>query len=309
MHPFEVGTIIGGYTIGRLLAEGGMAWIYQAKSPRARRPVALKILRPEYNDNEEYRERFAYEAGVMRSLRHPHIVPVYASGEENGMLYFAMRLVRGPSLAELLSRRRFSPLTAWQILNPIAKALDFAHENRIVHRDIKPGNILVESRLLESAKGENGENGEGINGKKPKRGHHVYLTDFGLCQSSGAPSRNRDGFSLGTPQYMSPEQVLDERLMPASDVYSLGVVVYEMLLGKLPFDAPRPRAIAFKHVRQTPPPPRSLRPDFPGPLEAVLMRALAKRPKDRFDSAGEFSLDYAHAVQEIAPEARRIEFW
>jgi serine/threonine-protein kinase len=217
-----------------------------------------------------------------------------------------MRLVRGPSLAELLSRRRFSPLTAWQILNPIAKALDFAHENRIVHRDIKPGNILVESRALDNT---NGVNREIENSEKPKRGHHVYLTDFGLSQSSGASSRNRDGFSLGTPQYMSPEQVLDERLMPASDVYSLGVVVYEMLLGKLPFDAPRPRAIAFKHVRQTPPSPRSLHTDFPDPLEAVLMRALAKRPKDRFGSAGEFSLAYAHAIQEVEPNARRIEYW
>jgi serine/threonine-protein kinase len=184
-------------------------------------------------------------------------------------------------------------VTAWQILDPISRALDFAHQHGVIHRDIKPGNILVESTFAADG----------------SRGNHVYLADFGLSKVRGASSLTKVGISVGTPHYMSPEQVLDQKLAPPSDEYSLAVVLYEMLLGRLPFYAHKPQQIAFKHVHDRPPAPRSLCPDFPKPLDEVLMWALAKNPKDRYASAGEFSMAYAQAVQAISPEERKAEYW
>ncbi len=293
MQDSLIGAQIGGFIIGRRLAEGGMGSVYQASRPGSDDEVAIKILRPTLTDDSEFRQRFEREAQLMQTLQHPHIVPIYAYGEQDGMLYFAMRLVRGPSLHELLNRRRFSPVTAWQILDPIAQALDCAHQHGVIHRDIKPGNILVESTVAADG----------------SRGNHVYLTDFGLSKVRGASSLTKAGVSVGTPHYMSPEQVLDKKLAPSSDVYSLAVVLYEMLLGRVPFDAPKPQQIAFKHVHDRPPSPCSLHPDFPKPLDEVLMWALAKNPKDRYGSAGEFSMAYAQAVQAISPEERKAEYW
>ncbi len=293
MQDNLTGKHIGGYILGREVAEGGMGSVYQATRPDSEEIVAIKILLPEYADDSEYRQRFTREAQLMQSLQHPHIVPIYAYGEQDDILYFAMRLIRGPSLFELLNRRRFSPLTAWQILYPISQALDFAHARGVIHRDIKPGNILV----------------EGVTAPDGTKGNHVYLMDFGLSKVSGARSLTKVGVSVGTPHYMSPEQVMDQKPGPQSDVYSLAVVMYEMLLGRLPFNARKPQEIAFKHVHDKPPSPSLVHPYFPLPVDAVLMRALAKNPKERYASAGEFSIDYAHAVQEISPEQRKAEYW
>ncbi|MEP7289416.1 MAG: serine/threonine-protein kinase [Chloroflexota bacterium] len=283
------GVEIGGFVIGPHLAEGGMGSVYQAFQPGSNGPLAIKVMLPEFSEDAELRERFEREASLMQSLNHPHIMPVFAAGEQNGMLYFVMPFVRGPSLYELLGRRRFSPMTAWQILNPVAQALGYAHSRGVVHRDIKPGNILIESR-------------------KPK-GNHVYLVDFGLSKVVGAATLTRTGIALGTPHYMAPEQVLSKPFTPLSDLYTLGVLMYEVLLGQLPFNALKPQDIAFMHVHDLPPTPRSLRPDFPKPLEPILLQALAKDPKDRFASADEFRLAYAQAVQRISPEARKVEYW
>ncbi len=286
------GTQIGGYTLLQQLAEGGMGSVYRAERPGSAEPVALKILLPELKNDRDSRQRFEREVRAMQSLRHPHIIPVYDHGEDNGILYFAMRLVHGPSLFDLLNRRCFSPLTAWQILDPIAQALDFAHQHGVIHRDIKPGNILIEAT-----------NSDG------QYGNHVYLADFGLSKIMGGSAVTKKGASLGTPYYMSPEQVMDQPLTPQSDVYSLAVVIYETLLGRLPFYGKRPQEVAFKHVDDEPPSPRSLHPDFPLPVDAVIMRAMAKSPSARFMTAGEFSLAYAQAVQAVDPEARQREYW
>ncbi len=293
MQDNLVGKHIGGYLIGREVAEGGMGSVYQATRPGSDEIVAIKILLPAYTNDSEYRQRFAREAQLMQSLQHPHIVPIYAYGEQDDILYIAMRLVRGPSLFDLLNRRRFSPLTAWQILYPISQALDFAHERGVIHRDIKPGNILV----------------EGTTAPDGTKGNHVYLMDFGLSKVSGARSLTKVGVSVGTPHYMAPEQVMDQKPVPQSDVYSLAVVVYEMLLGRLPFTARKPQEIAFKHVHDKPPSPSQVHPYFPPLLDAVLIRALAKNPRDRYASAEEFSMAYAHAVQAISPEERKAEYW
>jgi serine/threonine protein kinase len=292
MRTLKIGTQIGAYTITRRLGEGGMASVYEAVRSGSKRPVALKLLLPDQNSDRDSRQRFKREMQAMQAMRHPHIVPIYDCGEADGVLYFAMRLVKGPSLFSLLARRHFSPLAAWQILFPISQALDYAHQHKVIHRDIKPGNILVEST-----------------GTRGKPGNHVYLVDFGLSKHIGEPSLTRDGLSLGTPHYMSPEQVLDRRLTPQSDVYSLAVVIYETLLGRVPFYGRKPQEIAFKQVEEKPPPPRSLHPNFPQALEAVLMKAMAKRPHYRFATAAEFSRAYAEAVQAVEPAARKEDYW
>ena len=283
------GSEIGGLVVGPLLAEGGMGSVYQAFRPGSKELLALKVMLPEYAEDQELRERFIRETRVMQTLQHEHIMPVYDAGEENGILYLVMPFVRGPSVFDLLERRRFSPLTAWQILSPVAEALDYAHTRGVVHRDIKPGNLLVEAR------------GE--------KGNHIYLVDFGLSKMVGAKTLTRAGVTLGTPHYMAPELVLAKPPTPQTDIYSLGVVLYELLLGRLPFISKKPQDIAFRHVYDIPPAPHALRPDFPKSLEPVLLQALAKKPRDRFKTAGEFRVAYARAVEDIESAARRVEYW
>lgn len=283
------GQEIGGYVIGQLIAEGGMGMVYQAFRPGSNEPLAIKVLITDKDEDDEYRHRFIREAKLMQALEHPHIMPVYGAGEQDNMVYFVMPFVRGPSLFELMGRRRFTPLTTWQILSPIAQALDYAHAHGIIHRDIKPGNVLVEPRKEET--------------------HHVYLLDFGLSKIAGARTLTKTGISVGTPHYMAPEQVLAKQLGPYTDVYALGVVLYEMLLGKVPFDAPRAPDLAFMHVRDAPPAPRIVNPDFPKPLEDVILRSLTKQPKDRYATAGELRTAYAEAVEKVAPEGRSMEYW
>src|SRR5260221_3630538 len=280
---------IDGYMIGERLADGGMGSIYQAYRAGSKDQLAIKVMLPEYSEDTEFRQRFEREAVLMQSLRHPNIMPVYASGERDGLLYFIMPLVRGPSLYDLMGRRRFSPVTAWQILSPVADALDYAHGRGVIHRDIKPGNILIEAR-------------------KPK-GNHVYLVDFGLSKVAGTKTLTRTGISLGTPHYMSPEQVLARKLTPQTDLYSLGVLVYELLLGRLPFVAQKPQEIALMHVHEMPTAPHLFRQDFPRALEPVILKAIAKDPTDRYESAAAFKLAYAKAVQDISSEARKVEYW
>ncbi len=284
-----IGAQIGGFVVGDHVAEGGMGSVYMCHRPGSQDALAIKIMLPEHTEDDEYRERFEREAKTMQSLAHPHIMPVEAWGEENGVLYLVMPFVRGPSVFDLLGRRRFSPLTAWQILNPVAQALGYAHEQGVIHRDIKPSNMLVEARK--------------------ETGNHLYLVDFGLSKVAGMKTLTRTGVSLGTPHYMSPEQVRAKRLTSQTDLYSLGVVVYELLLGRLPFVGDKSFDIAFSHVREPVPVPRSLRPDFPVPLEPILLRALAKDPQDRFTTAEEFRMAYAQAVQTIEPDARKVEYW
>lgn len=284
-----VGQQLASYTVGNCIAVGGMGSIHYAHGPAVDESLAIKILRSEYSEQVEYRQRFEREAYLLMTLDHPNVLPVYDYGQADGLLFLVMRLVRGPSLYELQTRRHFSPLTAQQLLDPLAQALDYAHDHGVIHRDIKPGNILIEAH--------------------PTRGNHLYLADFGLSKVNTDVNLTARGTSLGTPQYMSPEQVMDYALDRRSDVYSLGLVMYETLLGRLPFHAKTPQQVAYMHVKDQPPPPRQFAPSFPPAIEDVLMRALAKNIRDRFASAGEFNQAYNAAVQKISIEHRRADYW
>ncbi len=285
-----IGRRIAGYSIGPLLGIGGMAAVYQATSPIVMTdPLAIKILRDEFAESPEFLKRFEREAYLLMTLDHPNILPVYDFGHAEGLTFLVMRLVRGPTLHTFEAEHHFSPLTARQILDPLTGALNYAHNRNVIHRDLKPGNVMLEAR--------------------PPDAHHIYLADFGLSKIGGSSLFTAAGKSLGTPQYMSPEQVLDYPLDRRSDVYALGVLTYQLLLGRLPFIAKKPQIVAMMQIRDMPPAPHQLSPTFPRPLEEVLLRALSKSPNDRYETAVEFNRAYAQAVEKISVTARTASYW
>ncbi|HYW29856.1 MAG TPA: serine/threonine-protein kinase, partial [Gemmatimonas sp.] len=247
------------YLVGNEVGRGGMAVVYSATDVRLQRTVALKVLPPDLAFRAEVRERFVREAQTSARLNHPHIVPIYAVHEGQGLVCFAMSLVRGESLGALLLRE---PRPAFEyvatVLEQAADALAYAHAAGVVHRDIKPDNILLDS-----------ESGR------------VMVTDFGIARAAESGSRlTQTGIAVGTPAFMSPEQATGEREVDGrSDVYSLGVVGYLMLAGRLPFEAATTPAMLVKHLSETPPPIWQTRPDAPRMLVDILERCLAKRPE------------------------------
>lgn len=265
------GTTVGPFQIVGVLGRGGMATVYEAYEERLERAIALKVLPPEFLHAGTFARRFEKEAKVVAKLEHPNIVPIYASGISDGIPWMSMRLLGGGNMGTLLRKRRPDADHAVRLLRAVADALDYAHARGVVHRDIKPTNIL-----LDDAGG-------------------VYVGDFGLAQMlDGAPGLTRSGTLTGTPQYMAPEQVLGNQADHLSDVYSLGIVAYEVFVGAIPFTADSPVAVLMKHVNEPLPVP----PD--GLLAPALMRALrraaAKHPGDRWPSAGAFVTALESAV-------------
>ncbi|MBN1202186.1 MAG: serine/threonine protein kinase [Anaerolineae bacterium] len=284
-----IGQNINGFIIGPNIGGGGMGRIYHGVHTQSQHSVAIKILLPEYAEDENFRTRFWREAELMSSLRHPHIVTVYTYGEWYGYLFFVMQLVKGPSLERILYRRTFSPRTAWQIVRPITEALHYGHTRGVLHRDMKTGNILVEPR---------GQH------------NHVYLTDFGLGKRPGFDTTlTAVGVSVGTPEYMAPEVAMGSPADHRADLYSLGVILYELLLGRLPFLHKSPHLTALAHVDEYVPRPRALHPEFPRKLEALLLKALEKDPDGRYQSAEDMCRDYYDAVKALDADAQRTCFW
>lgn len=267
------GRLIAGYRVEDEIGRGGMAVVYRARDLRLDRTVALKLLAPELARNDTFRQRFAHESKVAAAIDHPHIVPVFEAGETDGLLYIAMRYVAGQDLRALLDRTGPLPVeTAARIAGQVASALDAAHAHDLVHRDVKPGNVLV-------AAGTDSEHPE-----------HVYLTDFGLTKKSlSLTGFTSVGQFVGTLDYVAPEQISGKPVDGRCDVYSLGCVVYEMLAGGPPFQRDDDMALLWAHQYDPPPPPTSRRPGLPAEVDAVLAKALAKSPDDRWAGCLEFT--------------------
>src|SRR5262245_55212163 len=255
------------YRIMRKLGSGGMANVYLAEDQELGRRVAIKILNDRHAGDEQFIERFRREAKNAAGLSHQNIVSIYDRGEAEGTYYIAMEYLDGRSLKELILSRGPAPVSvAVDYAQQILAALRFAHRNGLVHRDIKPHNVLVDA--------------EG----------HVKVTDFGIARA-GASQMTEEGSIIGTAQYLSPEQARGTTVDQTSDLYSLGVVLYEMLTGNVPFTGDSPVEIAMKHLSATPEALTAKRPDIPPALEAVVLRALAKDPAARYQSADEMDAD------------------
>ncbi|WP_328504434.1 serine/threonine protein kinase [Streptomyces sp. NBC_00457] len=268
-RPSElIGRQVAGYRIEREIGRGGMAVVYRARDLRLDRTVALKLLAPELARNDTFRRRFTHESRAAAAIDHPHIVPVFEAGETDGVLYIAMRYVAGSDLRHLLDRQGpLPPPTVLRVAAQIASALDAAHEHGLVHRDVKPGNILVS---------------RGTDSDHPE---HVYLTDFGLTKKSlSLTGFTTVGQFVGTLDYVAPEQISGKPVDGRCDVYGFACVVYECLAGRPPFRRDDDMALLWAHQYDEPPPLTDSRPDLAPLVDPVFAKALAKSPDDRYDT-------------------------
>ncbi len=245
-----------------------MGVVYRATQLSLNRSVALKILSSDLGDDESFRERFRREGLLQAAIDHPHIVTVYDTGESEHGLFLAMRMVRGPTLKDMVISRELDPARALRILRQVAEALDTAHDVGLTHRDIKPQNILIAAR------------------------DHAYLADFGLTKAPDEAGRlTATGQFVGTIDYVSPEQIQGESATPRSDVYALTGVLYECLVGSVPYPKPTEAAVVYAHISEPPPRPTDDRPELPAAIDEVVAKGMAKDPADRYASAGELLQD------------------
>jgi serine/threonine protein kinase/Tfp pilus assembly protein PilF len=275
---FAVGDTVGPYRITGQIGQGGMATVYQAYHANLDRYVALKVLHPAFKEDPTFLERFKREARIVARLEHPHIVPVYDFADFEGQPYLIMKFIEGETLKARLKRQPLALDETLHILATVASALTYAHDQGILHRDIKPSNIMLDQHGT------------------------PYIADFGLARiaQAGESTMSQD-MMLGTPQYISPEQAKGVHdLGPGTDIYSLGVVIYELTVGRVPFNADTPYAIVHDHIYKPLPLPSKVNPAVPLSVERVLLRALAKEPEARYQSAVEMVDDFQQAVQSEA---------
>jgi serine/threonine-protein kinase len=267
----RVGTELAGYRIEALLGRGGMADVYRAVDSRLGRRVALKLLAPDLAEDERFRERFLRESRLAASLDHPNVIPIYEAGEVEGLLYIAMRFVEGADLKELLQREgRLEPRRALFLLGRVADALDTAHARGLVHRDVKPGNVLIAVD------------------PKADPPEHPYLSDFGLTKQTSSDSGiTQTGQFVGTADYAAPEQITRQGVGPATDQYALACLLYECLTGAPPYRNEALMAVLWAHVNDPPPKASEHNPELPRAIDPVLARGLAKEPKQRYESCRE----------------------
>jgi serine/threonine-protein kinase len=276
----QPGTVLGSYRIVSELGQGGMATVYRAFQQSLARYVALKVLPQHLADEAGFKQRFQQEAIAIAALRHPNIPAVHDFGEQGDVAYIVSDLIEGGTLSDRLG----APVQAdfaIEVLKRIGAALDYAHAKGVLHRDVKPSNVLLE------------------------RDGTPVLSDFGLAKmlESDTSALTKTGTIVGTPEYMAPEQCEGRMLTPAADQYALAVMAFEMLTGKLPFTAPTPLAVVLAQLREPMPPARSINPTLPEAVEKVLQRALSKDPGERYASCGAFVDDLAAAVAVKEPVA------
>lgn len=273
--PLRPGDMVGAYEIVSLLGHGGMATVYRAYHARLNRHVAIKMIHPAHLQDPNLIARFEREAQIVAALEHPHIVPVYDFSEHEGEPYLVMKLIEGSTLKALLAGGSLRVEDILAIAPPVAEALDYAHQQGVLHRDIKPSNLILDRQMT------------------------PYLTDFGLARVAvaGDSTLSRD-LLMGTPHYIAPEQALkNEDVDYRADLYSFGVVMYELLVGKVPFSSGTPYSIINDHIYQPMPMPSSENPDIPPAVELVLLKALSKDPNDRYQSASAMIEELQQSVQ------------
>lgn len=272
------GCMLGKYRLIEKIGQGGMAQVYKAFQPSLDRYVAIKVLHPHLTSDEDFAVRFQHEARAVAALEHPHIVRVYDFDADQGLAFLVMEYLEGQSLKSMLRElncrgEQMELQEAGRIICALADALDCAHRQGMAHRDVKPSNVII------TASGR------------------PVLTDFGIARMVEATTATGSSGILGTPIYMSPEQGKGEPGDARSDIYALGVLLYQLCTGRVPFDADTPYAIVLKHISAPLPSPRSVRPDLPHAIERVILKALAKNPGDRFRSAGEMGHALRAAVE------------
>jgi len=275
-------TLIGRYHIVDKIGEGGMALVYKGKDLALNRPVAIKVLRPQYTTDSEFVERFRREAQSAASLSHPNIVNVFDVGEDNGTYFIVMEYVEGADLKDMIHKGRLSLLDSVRIAEQIASGLEHAHSQNLIHRDIKPHNILVTA------------------------GGQVKVTDFGIARAVSSATLTQTGIIMGSVHYFSPEQAQGSDTGIQSDIYSVGVVLYEMVTGKLPFEGNSAVSVALKHIDVEATAPRRLNRAIPPELERVIRKCMAKNPHQRYSSAGRLLADL-RKVEEVLDGESRME--
>jgi serine/threonine protein kinase len=283
-RSLEPTAIVAGYRIEEAIGRGGMGVVYRATQLALDRTVAIKLIATDRAQDPVFRERFKHESRLAASIEHVNVIPVYEAGEDDGLLFIAMRLVEGTDLAQLLEREgALDPMrTAW-LIGQLAGAIDAAHARGLAHRDVKPANVLLTLDQPE----------------------HLYLTDFGVAKNIGAGGNvTVAGGWVGTLDYLAPEQIRGEEADGSVDIYALAALLHHCLTGEVPFPRDTDAAKLWAHVNAPPPASSRLRPGFPAAIDAVVARGMAKDPAERFQTAGELASACSRALGVPMPEAR-----
>ena len=286
MDQLQSGQMLGPYRIINQIGQGGMATVYKAYQPSMDRNVAVKVLPGQLAQSTEFTQRFQQEARIIARLEHAHILPVFDYGESEGIAYFVMRYLEAGTLKDKMETGRPLPLHEIdRLFTQLADALSYAHSLGVVHRDLKPANALIDSR------------------------GNLFLTDFGIAKilESASPRLTQTDAIMGTPAYISPEQAQAQTVDQRSDIYSLGIILYEMVTGRVPYTADTPLAVILKHVTHPLPLPSSVKPDIPESVERVLLKALAKNPDDRFANVSDFLSAWKIALDAKNSPAERFD--
>jgi serine/threonine protein kinase len=276
------GKTLGQYQVIEQVAKGGMATVFRARQKNLARDVAIKVLPPTLMHDGSFLERFYREVEVVAALQHPHILPVYDFGEFEGMPYIVMAYMSGGTLSDIISHGPMNLNDAEVVIRQMADALDYAHSKGIIHRDFKPGNVLLDER------------------------GNTYLADFGLARITASDSQITGTGMLGTPTYMAPELAMNNTLTPAVDIYALGVTLFQMLTGQVPFEANTPLGVLMLHAHDPVPSLTEIRPELHKPVQWVVERSMAKLPGDRYTSGDELAKALAQALKSETQEARGI---